>query len=88
MVPYFKYLEKVLLAEDDDWPAVIWNLTKARAVWRIMTRILSREGARPQVSGFFFKSVVQLVLIFGAETWVVTSRMGWVLGVFQDKVVW
>ena len=51
-----------------------------------MTRILSREGARHRLSGFFFKSVVQLVLLFGAETGVVTPHMGQVLGVFQDQV--
>ena len=34
----------------------------------------------------FFKAVVQLVLIFGAETWVVTPRNGRVLGGFQYQV--
>ena len=52
-------------------------------LWR-MSRILSREGARLRVSGFFFKSLVQSVLLFGAETWVVTPRIGQVLGGFQD----
>ena len=66
MVPSFKYLERVLLALDEDWPEVICNLVKARVVWRRMLRILSREGARPQVSGFIFKVVVQSVLFFGA----------------------
>ena len=40
-----------------------------------MTRILSREGERPRVFGFFFKSVVQSVLLFGVETWVLTPCM-------------
>ena len=44
MVSSFKYLGKVLLAEDDGWMAVIRNLTKVLAVWRRMTRILGREG--------------------------------------------
>ena len=70
--------------EDDDWTAVIQNLMKAQAVWKNMSRILSREGERPRVSGFFFKAVIQLVFLFGAETWVVTPRMGRVLGGFQD----
>ena len=39
-----------------------------------MKRILSREGANKRVSGNLFKSVVQQVLLFGAETWVVTPR--------------
>ena len=28
------------------------------------------EGYSPRVSGIFFKEVVQAVLLFGAETWV------------------
>ena len=40
----------------------------------------------PQVYGFFFKAVIQAVLIFGSETWVVTPRMGKVLGRFQTQV--
>ena len=72
--------------KDYDWPEVIRNLTKVRAVWRSMLRILSREGVRTRVPGFFFKAVVQLVLLFGAETWVVTTHMGRVLEGFQDQV--
>ena len=82
MVTSFKYPGRVILAADDDWTAVIRNLAKARAAWRIMIRIFNREGARPRVSGFFFKSVVQSVLLFGADTWVVISHMGWFLGGF------
>ena len=60
---------------DYDWPAVFRNLMKAWLVWRITTRIMSREGARPRVSGFFFKEIVQSVLLFGAEKWLVTPFM-------------
>ena len=74
------------LSEDDDWPSLILNMAKARTVLRRMSRILSREGASLRVYTFLFKAVVQLVLIFGAETWVVNLLMGRVLGVFQDQV--
>ena len=40
-----------------------------------MNRILTREGATAKISGMFFKSVIQQILLFGAETWVVTPRM-------------
>ena len=79
MVTYFRYLGRVILVVDDNWPTVIWNLAKARKLWRRMMRILNRERERPRVSGFLFKSIVQLVLLFGAENWVVTPRMGRVL---------
>ena len=45
--------------------------------------ILRREGAPLQVSSFFFKAVVQAVLIFGAQNWLVTPRMGKHLELFQ-----
>ena len=86
MVPPFNYLGRVLLAVDDYWPAMIRILKKSRAVWKGMTRILIREGERPRVYGFFFKAVVQLVLLFVAEMRVVTPRTRRVLGGFQDQV--
>ena len=63
------------MARDDDWPAVAGNLAKARKSWGRLQGILRREGATPRISGNFFKAVVQQVLLFGAETWVVTPKM-------------
>ena len=82
-VPSFKYLGRILTAGYDDWPAVAGNLGKARKSWGRLQRILSREGANKRVSGDFFKAVVQQVLLFGAETWVVTPRMERALNVFM-----
>ena len=83
IVTSFIYLGRVILAADDNWPAVILNLVKVRAVWRRTTRILIREGTRLRMSVFFFKSVIHLVFLFGAETWVVTPFIGRVLGGFK-----
>ena len=69
---------------DNNWTAVVKNLSRARKVWSRISRILSREGAAPQVSKFFFKAVVQAILLFGAETWVVTPCMGKALGGGSD----
>ena len=62
------------------------KLSWARKVWSRMSRILRREGSVPRVSGFFFKDMVQAVLLFGAENWVVAPRMGKALGGFQTQV--
>ena len=59
------------------------NLGKARKSWGRLQRILSREGAEKRVSGNFFKPVVQQVLLFGEETWVVTPRMERALNSFM-----
>ena len=67
---------RVLTAGDDDWPVVVGNLRKARKIWMRTTRILIRDGEDPKISGLFFKAFVQAVLIFGAETWVLTPPDG------------
>ena len=86
MVTSFKYLVQVTSSADDYWPAVVKNLSRASKLLSSMSRIFSREGAAPRVYGFFFKAVVQAVLLFGAETWVVTPRMGKSLGGVQTQV--
>ena len=52
-VTSFRYLGRVMTAGGDDWPAVVGNLQKARNSWGRLSRILSREGADPKVSGNF-----------------------------------
>ena len=74
-VPRFTYLGRLMTAGDDDWPAVAGNLAKARKIWGGLQGILRREGATPRISGNVFKAVVQQVLLFEAETWVVTPEM-------------
>ena len=51
-------------------------MARAKTVWSSMPRILIREVATPWVSSFYFKAVIQAVLLFGAETWVVTPPHG------------
>ena len=60
---------------DDNSPAVAGNLVKAWKSWGRLTWILSRDWADKRISGTFFKAVVQQVLLFGAETWVLTPRI-------------
>ena len=82
----FKYLVRVLTAGDDDWSSVASNLQKSRKSWVRMSRILIRDRADPKVSGHFFKAVVQAVLLFKAEMWVLTPRMEHSLSIFQHRV--
>ena len=74
-VANFKYLGRVMTAGDEDWPAVAGNLVKARRSWGRLSMIFSREGADKRVSVNLFKVVVHAVLLFGAETWVLTPRI-------------
>ena len=44
-------------------------------MWRGLGKLLCREGAEPAVSEKFYRSVVQAVLFFGADTWVLTETI-------------
>ena len=85
-VTEFKYLGRILTATDDNWPAVVGNLGKARRSWGCLSRALSREGADPKVSRAFYTAVTQSVLLFWAEMWVLTPRMEKALDSFQSRV--
>ena len=65
---------------------MIGNLGKARNSWGRLSRILIWEGVDPKVSGIFYKAVAQAVMLFRAETWVLSSRMEWDLDSFQHRV--
>ena len=86
LVTEFRYLGRILTSTYDDWPAVARNLRKARVTWGGLARILGREGADPKVSRNFYIAVTQQVLLFGAETWVLTKNMEATLDAFQDRV--
>ena len=81
----FKFMGRVMTAGDDDWPEVAGNLVKARKSWGRLTKISIREGADKRVSGNFFKAVVQQVLLFGAEMWVLTPRIERALESFMHR---
>ena len=82
----FRYLGRVMTNTDYDWPAVAGTLRKARVSWGRLARILGREGADPKVSRKCYIAVTQQVLLFGAETWVLTKRMESALDAFQGRV--
>jgi exonuclease III len=71
----FKYLGRVVKNDDGDWPAVIQNVKKATATWGRICRILSKEGANPKAMASIYKAVVQAVLLYGSESWVLTQSM-------------
>ena len=54
--------------------------------WGKLARILGREGADLKVSRNFYIAVTQQVLLFGAETWVITKSMEAALDAFQGRV--
>ena len=52
-VEVFKYLRRLLDRSDDDWPAVLRNISKERQVWGRLRKLLRREGTKPSVLAKF-----------------------------------
>ena len=74
-VTQFRYLGRPITFSDDDWPAIHHNLTRARKQWAMVSQVLVREKAEPRIAAMFYKAVVQSVLLYGAETWVITRAV-------------
>ena len=71
---------------DDNWTAMVRNLRRARKKWEQLSRLLGREVVDAWNSGRIYVAVVRAVLMYRSETWVITPRIGGVLGGFHHKV--
>jgi hypothetical protein len=74
-VKEFKYLGRILSDDDSNEPCVDRNLARARKAWGRISRILSSEGAAPKVMATFYKTIVQSVLLYGAESCVLSKTV-------------
>ena len=61
----FKYLGRVLMEGDDDWLAVVGNLSKLINSWGRLSRILIQEGVNTKVSGNFKKRCLRMCCCLG-----------------------
>jgi hypothetical protein len=74
-VDVFKYLGRLLSQDDDDVQAVRAQLRKARSTWARVGNVLQAQNVAPRVSAMFYKAVVQSVLLYGSETWVLSKTV-------------
>jgi hypothetical protein len=71
----FKYLGGVLERNDNDWPAVRHAIQRAQMVGGHLQRLLTKDHADTKTMSSLYKAVVQAVLLYGSETWVLTGAM-------------
>jgi len=72
-VEVFKYLGRLLAQDDDDIQAIRTQMRKARATWARVGQVLRAENVPPRIAAKFYKAVVQAVLLYGSETWVLST---------------
>ena len=70
----FWYLVSPLDQTDYDWPSVRRNIMRARSVWGVLGTLIRQEGADPRVTAMLYRAVVQEILLYGSETWVLSTK--------------
>ncbi len=68
-VEVFNYLGRLIVYDDANTQAMRSNLRRARGCWAQILRVLRAENATTKTSGMFYKATVQVVLLYGSETW-------------------
>jgi hypothetical protein len=75
IVLMFCYLGRILASNNSDWSTLHKNLMKAKCKWALISRPLIRTGVSPRFIGYFYKAIVQSVLLYGSKTWTVTPPL-------------
>jgi hypothetical protein len=81
-------LGRLLAQDDDDIQAIRAQLQKARATWARVGQVLQAENVPPRVAAKFYKAVVQAVLLYGSETWVLSTTALASLGGFHIRAAY
>jgi hypothetical protein len=71
-VEVFKYLGRMMAQDDDVIQAIRSQLRKARATWARVGQVLCSQNNTLFVAARFYQAIVQAILLYSSETWVLT----------------
>ena len=85
-VKQFKYLGRVLENDDDDLTAVENQIAKARMTWGRIGKVIKKKSeGNVKVMATFYKVIVQSVLLYGSESWVLSEHAKRKLKSFHNR---
>jgi hypothetical protein len=88
-VTNFWYLGRIWTLRDNDWAATWSNLQKVIKWWAMISHVLICKSASPRISALFYKApMIQTVLLYGSETWVMTDEILQMLTSFHHEIAW
>ena len=82
----FPCLGRTITYNNSDWVALCSNLCKSKRRWGVVEKVLSKTGAPIKVRAMMYKTVVQEVLLYGREIWVVIGAMITLIEVFNHRI--
>ena len=59
----------------DDYPVVLRYSKQERRVWGRLVKIMQRGGVDTKLVAMLYRAIVQLVLFFGLESWLLLTAM-------------
>ncbi len=74
-VKVYKYLGRMMAQDDDNIQAIRAQLRKACATWACVGQVLWSENASPIIAMRFYQAIVQAILLYGSETWVISRTV-------------
>jgi hypothetical protein len=87
-VEVYKYLGLMMAQDDDDTQAVRAQLRKAHATWAWVGNVLRGKNTPPTVAAKFYLAIVQAILLYGSETWVISPQAMARLEGFHIRAAW
>jgi hypothetical protein len=87
-VKVYKYLGWMMAQDDVNAQAIRAQLRKARVTWAWFGKVLRGENTSPTIAAKFYLAVVQAVLLYGSETWVISPQAMARLEGFHIRAAW
>jgi hypothetical protein len=87
-VEFFNYLGWLISHDDADNQAMQSNLRRACGCWARVSCVLRAENVTPKTCGMFYKATMQAVLLYGSETWILSSLSMKCLEAFHICTAW
>ena len=81
----FLYLGRWIFDSDDDTETIKRQINKTKYRWMRLSRVLKRRDANPLIMGSFYKAVIEAVLLYGSESWVISENNMKNLRSFHNK---
>jgi hypothetical protein len=71
-VEVFKYLGHLISQDDDNIQAIRAQIRKARSSWARIGQVLWSKNVSPFVAARFYQAIIQAILLYGSESWVIS----------------
>ena len=80
------YLGRTITYNNSDWENLCINLQKYKRLWGMVEKVMGVTGAPIKAWAMIYKALVQTVLLYGSEIWLVTDSMMIVIEGYHHKI--